>query len=98
MCDGIRRIYADNQKQYSREQNALKEIKTLIQNLILASKRPDFQPGNSVKHWFQTLKDSICLSDGVIMTNAKQKYDNLFKMRDKALYCLSMWEGIFATI
>ena len=77
--DGIRRIYADNQKQYSREQDALKEIKTMIQNTVPASKRPDLQPGHSVKQWLQKLKDSIRPSDGVVITKAKQKYNTLFK-------------------
>ena len=51
--DGVRRIVADDQKQYSREQDALKEIKTMIQNSVPASKRPDLQPEDSVKQWLQ---------------------------------------------
>ena len=57
--DGVRRIFANDQKQYSREQDALKEIKTMIQNLVPASKRPDLQPDDSVKQWLQKLKDSV---------------------------------------
>ena len=87
--DSVRIIYADDQKQYSREQDTLKEIKTTIQNPVPASKQPDLQPKDSVKQWLQKLKDSIRPSDGVIMTKAKQKYDALFKTRGKPLNWLS---------
>ena len=36
--DGVRRNYTVDQKQHSREQDALKEIKTMIQNSVPASK------------------------------------------------------------
>lgn len=96
--ESVRKFYAKDHKQYSRQQNAFTKIRKYIQDTMTFVKRLNLKTEDSVKDWIKIFRDLVKPTPGQMRLVAKKKYQTVFRIKAKPQKWLNKWKRIIADI